>query len=109
MNFYFLAAAGGQGNPMSSILSILPMILFIFFFYYLFVASPMKKKQKAFEELMKGLKSGDRILTNSGIYGTVTGISDKTVKLRIANNVVVDLDKSAITGLAPEEGKEDKK
>jgi hypothetical protein len=43
------------------------------------------------------------------MYGVVTGITDKIIKLRIANNVVVEMDKSAIAGVASEEGKEEKK
>jgi preprotein translocase subunit YajC len=104
----FLAQDAPAGGT-ALILTMLPWLVFIFFFYWLFVAAPMKKKQKAFAELMKSLKAGDRITTNSGIYGVITGIEEKTVKIRIANNVVVQMDKSAIAGVAPEEGKEEKK
>ncbi|MCI0411250.1 preprotein translocase subunit YajC [bacterium] len=104
----FLAAEAPPAGGTALILTMLPWLVFIFFFYWLFVAAPMKKKQKAFAELMKGLKAGDKVLTTSGIYGVITGIQDKTLKIRIANNVVVEMDKSAITGLAPEE-KEEKK
>ncbi len=69
----------------------------------------MKKKQKAFQQLMETLKNGDRVVTNSGMYGIVTGIAEKSIKLRVANNVVVEMEKSAIAGLAPEETKEEKK
>ncbi len=105
----FLAADAPPAGGTALILTMLPWLVFIFFFYWLFVAAPMKKKQKAFAELMSNLKTGDRIVTNSGMYGTITGIQDKTLKIRIANNVVVEMDKSAIAGLAPEEGKEEKK
>jgi len=107
MNFLF-AAEPPSGGAAGVFLQLLPVLIFFLAFYWLFVASPMKKKQKAFQDLMAGLKSGDRVSTSSGIYGVVTSIGDKTVKLRIANNVVVDIDKSAVTGRA-EEGKEEKK
>lgn len=111
MNFFLAQAAPPGGGGMTpAILTLLPWLLFIVIFYYFFVAAPMKKKQKAFQELMSNLKSGDRVVTNSGIFGIVTGLTDKTVKLRIANNVVVDFEKSAVAGLAPEEtSKEEKK
>jgi preprotein translocase subunit YajC len=106
---HFLAADAPQGGGAAfTFLSLLPWLLFIVVFYYMFVAAPMKKKQKAFQELMSNLKVSDRVVTNSGIYGVVTGISDKTIKLRIANNVVVEMDKSAIAGTAPEEGEKSK-
>ena len=106
----FLAADAPPAGGTALILTMLPWLVFIFFFYWLFVAAPMKKKQKAFAELMKGLKTGDRIVTNSGMYGVITGMEEKTLKIRISNNVVVQMDKSAIAGLAPEDAvKEDKK
>ncbi len=106
----FLAADAPPAGGTALILTMLPWLIFIFFFYWLFVASPMKKKQKAFDELMKNLKTGDRIVTSSGMYGVITGIQEKIFKIRIANNVVVEMDKSAITGLATDEKeKEDKK
>jgi preprotein translocase subunit YajC len=104
----FLAAEAPPTGGTALILTMLPWLVFIFFFYWLFVAAPMKKKQKAFAELMKNLKTGDKVVTTSGMYGVITGIQDKTMKIRIANNVVVEMDKSAITGLAPDE-KEEKK
>ena len=110
MNLFLAQAAPPTGGGMTpAILTLLPWLLFIVVFYYFFVAAPMKKKQKAFQTLMSNLKSGDHVITNSGMFGVVTGITDKTVKLRIANNVVVDFEKSAIAGLAPEETKEEKK
>jgi preprotein translocase subunit YajC len=111
MNFFLAQAAPPGGGGMTpAILTLLPWLLFIVIFYYFFVAAPMKKKQKAFQQLMSNLKSGDRVVTNSGMFGVVTGITDKAVKLRIANNVVVDFEKAAIAGLAPEETiKEEKK
>lgn len=104
------AAAPQRGGSIWEMLApILPWLIFLFLFYYMFVAAPMKKKQKQFQTLISGLKNGDRVITNSGMYGVVTGITDKIIKLRIANNVVVEMDKSAIAGTASEESKEDKK
>jgi preprotein translocase subunit YajC len=109
MNWFLAADAPPGGGMMPALLTLLPWLFFIIVFYYFFVAAPMKKKQKAFQTMMAGLKAGDKVLTNSGMYGVVTGMTDKTVKLRIANNVVVDMDKSAIAGMATEEFKEEKK
>ena len=106
---WLMADTPQGGGTAVTFLSLLPWLLFIVVFYWMFVAAPMRKKQKEFEKLMSGLKHGDRVVTSSGIHGVVTGIADKIIKLRIANNVVVDVDKSAIAGLAPEETKEEKK
>lgn len=107
---WLLADAPAQGgNSSVAFYQLLPWLLFIVVFYWMFVAAPMRKKQKEFAKLMEGLKKSDRVLTNSGIYGVVTEITDKIIKLRIANNVVIEVEKSAIAGLAPEETKEEKK
>jgi len=104
----FLAANTPQGGT-ALILTMVPWLIFIFFFYWLFVAAPMRKKQKAFDELMKNLKPGDKIVSNSGIHGVITGIQEKTFQIRIANNVVIIIDKSAIAGLEPEEKEKEEK
>ena len=109
MNWFLAADAAPTGGMTPVLITLLPWLFFIIVFYYFFVAAPMKKKQKAFQTMMSNLKSGDRVITNGGMYGVVTGITDKTIKLRIANNVVVDMDKTAIAGLATEETKEEKK
>jgi preprotein translocase subunit YajC len=113
MNWLLMAQAAapqrGGGSIWEMLAPILPWLIFLFLFYYMFVAAPMKKKQKQFQTLLSNLKNGDRVITNSGMYGTVTGITDKIIKLRIANNVVVDMDKSAIAGTASEDIKEEKK
>lgn len=108
--YWFLAAdAPPPSGPGALFLTLLPWLIFIFLFYYLFVSAPMKKKQKQFQEMMGNLKTGDRIVTNSGMHGVVTHILDKTVKIRIANNVVVEMDKSAISGPVQEEEKKEEK
>ncbi len=110
MNWFLAADAPPPGGGMMpALLTLLPWLFFIVVFYYFFVAAPMKKKQKAFQEMMSNIKTGDRVVTNGGMYGVVTGMTEKTVKLRIANNVVVDMDKSAIAGMATDEIKEEKK
>jgi len=109
MILFLAAETPPPAGPAALFLTVLPWLIFIFLFYYLFVSSPMKKKQRTFQELMKNLKNGDRIVTTSGIFGVITGIQEKTMKVRIANNVVVEIEKSAVAGLAPEQSKEDKK
>ena len=52
---------------------------------------------------MPSLKTGDRVVTSGGIYGTIMGFRDGTVQLQIASQVKVDLARSAITGMVTEE------
>ena len=65
---------------------------------------PMKKRQKKVESMIAALKNGDRVITSSGIYGVIAGVKDKTFILKIADQVKIEVAKSAVSGLqGPEE------
>jgi len=87
--------AEGQQNPL---FGLLPFVL-IFGVFYLLVFAPMRKRQKKHQSMLDALKAGDRVVTSGGIYGTVVGVAGDTVQLRIADQVKVDLAKSAVSGL----------
>ncbi len=70
----------------------------IFAVFYFLVFAPMRKKQKKHQEMLQDLKAGDRVVTNGGIHGTVVGVSDDLVQLRIADQVKIDVSKSAVSG-----------
>ena len=53
--------------------------------------------------LLNALKNGDKVITTGGIYGTVAGITDNIVQLRIANSVKIDVSRNAIAGLQPQD------
>ena len=72
-----MAPAGGEGQP-STIMMFLPYILIFAVFYFLLIA-PARKKQKRHAEMINNLKSGDRVITNGGIHGTVVGVSDSVM------------------------------
>ncbi|MGH7411474.1 MAG: preprotein translocase subunit YajC, partial [Candidatus Methylomirabilis sp.] len=60
---------------------------------------PQQKKQRELRELLNSLKTGDQIVTSGGLYGTIIGFGeDNRVKVKIAENVKVDIARSAITG-----------
>jgi preprotein translocase subunit YajC len=75
----------------------LPFILVIGIFYFI-ILLPMKRRQKKVQQFLEALKVGDRVVTNSGIYGTITKITDRTVKVQIADKVHIELSKAAIAG-----------
>ena len=60
---------------------------------------PQQKKKKQQKAMMDGLKKGDKVITASGIWGTVTNLGKDTVTLQIADNVKVKLLRSAIASL----------
>jgi preprotein translocase subunit YajC len=76
------------------------MILAIFYFVILL---PMRRRQKKVQEFQDGLKVGDRIITTSGIYGSITKIHDRSVQLQIAEKVRIEVAKSSVGGYQGEE------
>ena len=90
-------------NPSgNSIVGFMPLIIIVVVFYLL-VFMPMKKKQKKLEAVITALKNGDKVITNSGIYGVVAAVKDKTFILKLSDQVKIEVAKSAIAGLQPEE------
>jgi preprotein translocase subunit YajC len=72
------------------------MLVLIFYFLML---RPQQKRQRAVQEMLKNIKSGDRVLTSGGLYGQVLGIKEDVVVLKIADDVKVEVAKSAIQGV----------
>ena len=92
-----LAMATPPDSNVSPWIQFLPWILIAGVFYFV-ILLPMKKRQKKVQEFLDSLKVGDRIVTSSGIYGQITKIADKSVKVQIADKVTIELSKAAIIG-----------
>ncbi|MCK5179686.1 MAG: preprotein translocase subunit YajC [Candidatus Omnitrophica bacterium] len=74
----------------------MPMIL-IFAIFYMLVFRPQKKEQKEKLKMRETLKKNDQVVTVGGIHGTVALTKEKTVMLRVDDNVKIEFDKEAIT------------
>ena len=84
--------------------SLLPFLLIILVFYFL-ILRPQQKRQKERQKLLDSVKKGDRVITSGGIHGTVEGVEDKTVLVKIADNLKVKVERTAIStivGIIPE-------
>ena len=101
---FLLALAGpareGEPNPMASLV----MMGLIFAVFYFVLILPMRRKQRKLETLVKQLKTGDKILLNSGIFGTITGVEEEAFQVRIDDKTRIKVLKSAVAGLQPEPG-----
>lgn len=72
----------------SMVMQLMPFLIMFFIFYFL-VMRPQVKKQKTHQDFITKLKRGDRVLTNSGIFGTIEGLTDKYVTLEVAQGVKI--------------------
>jgi preprotein translocase subunit YajC len=84
---------------------LLPMVLIMVIFYFLMIM-PAQRRQKKVAEMLKNLKTGDKVITNGGIHGTIAGLEDDAVQLRIAEQVKVKVSRSAIAGFQADQQKE---
>jgi preprotein translocase subunit YajC len=88
-------------GPAGGIGFFIPFI-FIFVIMYFVLFRPQKKRQQEQQRLISGLKTGDRVVTNAGIHGLIANVKETTVMLKVADNVKLEMEKSAITNVLKE-------
>lgn len=82
-----------MGFSLTDLMFFVPMILIMYFLIFL----PKKREQQAAAKMLSALKKGDKVLTNSGMYGEISSIKDDVITLRFHDNVRIDFNKSAIS------------
>lgn len=93
------AQAGGSAPDTSAgLLSLIPFILIFIVFYFLLIL-PQQRRQKKQRELLEGLKKGDKVITSSGIWGTVTNLDKETATLQVADNTKIRLQRDHISSI----------
>jgi preprotein translocase subunit YajC len=75
----------------------------VFLLIYFMVIRPARNRQKALSDMISKLTRGDKVITNGGIHGMVVGISDNIIQVRIADQITIDLSRSAIAAKQPPE------
>ena len=72
-----------------------PIVVMVAIFYFL-LYRPQKKQQSRRRAMLDSLKKGDQVITIGGIYGTIEEIGDKSLKLKIADGVVIEVLRSSV-------------
>jgi len=93
----FAPPPGGQQGGAGSFLPTIIIFVFMILIMYFFMIRPQTKRQKEHQNMLAGLKKGDKVVTSAGIHGTITEIDDKTIVLQIAENTKIKIEKHAIT------------
>jgi preprotein translocase subunit YajC len=96
--------AEGQPQGCQQMSGMMLPILLMFVIIYFLIIRPQQKQQKRQREMIAALTKGDKIITNSGIFGTITGITDIAATLEIAKNVHIKVLRSHIAGRQPQAG-----
>ena len=82
-----------------------PIVLMLVVFWFLLIR-PQTKKQKEHQAMVAGLKKGDQVITNGGVYGKVVGVSDRVIVLRISDNVKIEVAKQCVASFQPTQPEE---
>ena len=88
-------AATGPAQQQPAWLSFAPMILLVVVFNFILIR-PQQKRAKELAKLVSSIKAGDKVVTASGIIGTVITVKDRTVSLRSAD-AKMEVTKASVT------------
>lgn len=93
---------GSGGVAPSALMQIVPFVLIFVLFYFLLIL-PQQKRQKQQKTMLEALKKGDKVVTSSGIWGTVTNLGKETVTLQIADNAKIKIQRESIARVRSDE------
>jgi preprotein translocase subunit YajC len=79
----------------SPLLQFAPLAFIAIIFYFLLIR-PQQNQRKQQQKLIESIKTGDKVVTSSGIYGMIANVKERTVLLKVADNVKIEIDKSSI-------------
>jgi len=93
------AGQGGAGQGAAGGLGLFgPLIIMMVIFYFLLIR-PQQKRQKEHKAMLASLQKGDVVLTQGGLQGKITGLTDAVVTLEIAEKVRVKFQRAYIVSV----------
>jgi len=90
------ATPAPAGNQPPFFLQMMPLIFVIVIFYFLLIR-PQQKRQKEHQKLISEIKTGDKVVTSSGIHGIIANVKERTIIVKVADNVKIEFDRAAVT------------
>jgi preprotein translocase subunit YajC len=91
------AASPGGGSPFGQFGGILPMVAIFAIFYFLIIR-PNSKKQKEHQQMLAELKKGDEVVTQGGVIGKISGLTDTEVTLQVQEGVRIRVTRASVQG-----------
>ncbi|MFH0738399.1 MAG: preprotein translocase subunit YajC [Candidatus Omnitrophota bacterium] len=79
----------------NSLINLLPLV-FIFGIFYFLIIRPQKSKEKEHKKMLSALAKNDEVVTTGGIHGTIVNVKDKTVVVRVDENVKLEIEKNCV-------------
>jgi preprotein translocase subunit YajC len=104
VDYAYAAAQSPSGQGGGSMMVQLAFFGAIFAIFYFLLIRPQQKQKRERESMLSTVKPGDRVVTSSGLHGTVVKLSDHSVTLKVADQVRLEFDRSAIGRIVPASG-----
>ncbi len=80
--------------------SLIPLILIVVIFWFLLIR-PQMKRNKEHRELVAGLSVGDEVVSAGGLLGKITEVGDSFVSVKLADDVVIKLQRHSVAQVVP--------
>ncbi|GAB6276094.1 MAG: preprotein translocase subunit YajC [Rectinema sp.] len=93
-------------NSTGSLVSTIVTFGLVFVIFYFLIIRPQNKKQKEMQQMIAGVKKGDRIVTIGGIHGVVASVKESTVVVKVDDGTRIEFSKSAISSVSPVKAEE---
>ena len=94
------APAAGAESPFGGITGMLPLVLMFVVLYFVMIR-PQMKRQKEHKAMIDAVAKGDEVVTSGGMLAKVTKIGDTYLTVEIANNVEIQIQRSAVVQVLP--------
>ena len=98
-NLLAMGAPAGdtQQDPKAQMIQMIAMFAILGVMFYFLMIRPQSKQRKEQANLLANIKTGDKVLMTSGIFGIIANVKEKSFVVKIADNVKVEVLKSAVT------------
>jgi len=97
-SFFAQAQPAAPAGNLSGLTTMIWMAAMFVILYYVMIR-PQARRQKEQQRLIAALKTGDRVVTAAGIHGMITNVKDTTVTVKVADNVKIEMEKSAVSNV----------
>jgi preprotein translocase subunit YajC len=104
VDYAYAAAQAPSGSGGGSMMVQIAFFAAIFAIFYFLLIRPQQKQKRERESMLSAVKPGDRVVMSSGLHGTVVKLSDHNVTLKVADQVRLEFDRSAIGRIVPASG-----
>lgn len=90
---------GTEQDPRAGMIQMVGMFVVLGAMFYFMLIRPQQKQRKEQENLMKNLKTGDKVLLANGILGIIANVKDKTLMVKVADNVKIEVLRTSVSSV----------